>query len=303
MTNVDEKENESAQPAVKHKSKKRRLRWIALPFFVIISLYALVRFVYPVWLDYRLPKDAPRIAFSVDNSVIGMIGITDVTYQRVIGSAGGRLIKVRPDAVGTSNITKEKVKTMLIENEFDGVLLAGGGDIDPAVYGGKPGDTMLLHRLRDDFEIALVHAAMELNLPILGICRGSQIINVALGGTVRNLRTKKELKKAHFTLRGHPLNIVENSKLAEIFGVTYLPRAISLHGQAVDELGTNVTVAATGPGDITEAIEVNKPGKNGWIIGIQFHPELTFDKKIQHGIFKEFVTQARRTHELHFTDN
>ena len=297
MNDTDLKEKGFIRPAGKNKHKRRFLRWIAIPLAVIIILYSLVRFVYPLWLQFSLPDDSPRIAFSLDNSIIGMIGITDVTYQRVIAAAGGRLIKLRPDAIDASEINVEKLKEMLEQQKFDALLLAGGGDIDPDIYGGEHGDTMLLHLKRDEFEIALIHAARELDLPILGICRGCQIINVALGGTVRNLRKEKEFKKAHFTLKGHPIEIVENSRLAKIFGVTQLPRAISLHGQAVDKLGTDVKAAAIGPKNIIEAIEVDKTGKDEWIIGLQFHPELTFDKKVQYNIFREFVAQARKTQQ------
>ncbi|MEJ2647257.1 MAG: gamma-glutamyl-gamma-aminobutyrate hydrolase family protein [Sedimentisphaerales bacterium] len=297
MNETQVKKKDSTKPARKNKRKTRLLRWIGIPLAVIVTLYVMVRFVYPLWLQYSLPEDSPRIAFSLDNSIIGMIGITDVTYQRVIAAAGGRLIKLRPDAVEASEITVEKLEEMLEEEKFDAVLLAGGGDIDPDIYGGEPGDTMLLHRLRDEFEMALFSAARELNLPILGICRGCQIINVAMGGTVRNLRREKEFKKAHFTLRGHPVEIVKDSRLAKIFGVTQLPRAISLHGQAVDKLGTDVEAVAFGPKNITEAIEVNKADKDEWIIGLQFHPELTFDKKVQQRIFREFVAKARKTHQ------
>ena len=204
------------------------------------------------------------------------------------------MIKVRPDAVGTSGITPEKMKTFLEDKKIDAVLFAGGGDIDPNVYGGQPGNTMLVHRLRDDFEIALFHAARELGLPMLGICRGCQIINVASGGTVRNLRKDSDLAQAHLKIRGHPVTFVQGSKLNHIFGVNQLQRAVSTHGQTVDQLGSDIKVAAIGPKDIIEAIEVNKD--NEWIIGLQFHPELTFDNEVQHKIFTEFVEQARKTH-------
>jgi putative glutamine amidotransferase len=153
--------------------------------------------------------------------------------------------------------------------------------------------------LRDEFEIALFQAARELGLPILGICRGCQIINVASGGTVKNLRKDNELKNAHLKIRGHLVTFVQDSKLIEIFGVSKLEQAISTHGQAVNKLGLDVKVAAIGPKNIIEAIEVSKDGQDEWIIGLQFHPELTFDTEVQHKIFTEFVEKARKMHELH----
>jgi putative glutamine amidotransferase len=271
--------------------KRRRLRWVAVLFFILVAVCIFLRFVYPFLLQASLPDDAPRIAFSVDNSIIGLIGVMELPYQRVIAAVGGRLVKVRPDAVGTADITPEKVKVFLEQNNFQGILLSGGGDIDPEISGSEPENSMLVHRLRDDFEIALVHAARQLNLPILGICRGCQVINVALGGTVRNLRNEKDIKNAHLKIKGHPVTFAPDSKLIEILGVTDLQDAISTHGQAVDTIGSDLKIAATGPKGITEAIEADT---TEWIIGLQFHPELTFNKDVQHKIFTEFVQQAEK---------
>jgi putative glutamine amidotransferase len=271
--------------------KRRRLRWVAVLFFILVAVCIFLRFVYPFLLQASLPDDAPRIAFSVDNSIIGLIGVMELPYQRVIAAVGGRLVKVRPDAVGTADITPEKVKVFLEQNNFQGILLSGGGDIDPEISGSEPENSMLVHRLRDDFEIALVHAARQLNLPILGICRGCQVINVALGGTVRNLRNEKDIKNAHLKIKGHPVTFAPDSKLIEIFGVTNIQNAISTHGQAVDTIGSDLKIAATGPKGITEAIEADT---TEWIIGLQFHPELKFNNATQHKIFKAFIEQAKK---------
>jgi len=282
--------------------RRRRRRWlrrIAVTLVtltgIVLSIYAVLRFVYPRWVSTRLPPDAPRIAFSLDNSLIGWIGVTDVTYQRVMAKAGGRLIALRPDAAGDPEVDPQAVETLLETERIDAVLLAGGGDIDPNVYGGQSDATMLVHRLRDDFEIALIHAARERGLPILGICRGCQILNVALGGTVRNLREEPDVKAQHFDLSGHAVELVPDSALAEILGVTGLPKVVSLHGQAVGALGAGIRVAATGPGGVIEAIEADTAIGRGWIIGLQWHPELTLDEKIQHNVFRTLVNRARKT--------
>jgi len=173
------------------------------------------------------------------------------------------------------------------------VLLTGGGDVDPNLYGGDPNATMLVHRLRDDFEIALIRAARQRGLPILGICRGCQIINVALGGTVRNLRKEQEVKGHHLTLSGHAVDLNPDSKLAETLGTTHLEKVVSLHGNSVGKPAPGVTIAATGPGNVIEAIEADSAGKKGWIVGIQWHPELTLDKQVQQKVFKSLVDRAR----------
>jgi len=240
-----------------------------------------------------VPADAPRIAFSLDDTVLGYVGMTDTPYQRVMKAAGGRLVTLRPDVAGDP-VDPNAVKALLEEREIDGVLLPGGGDVDPSLYGGDPNATMLVHRLRDDFEIALIGAAREKGLPILGICRGCQIINVAMGGRVRNLRLEPEIKKQHFVLRGHAVDLAPDSELANILGVTRLEKVVSIHGNSVAEPAPGVRVAATGPGDIIEAIEADSADKKGWIIGIQWHPEMTLDKQVQHKVFKTLVDRARK---------
>ncbi|MHC4424469.1 MAG: gamma-glutamyl-gamma-aminobutyrate hydrolase family protein [Planctomycetota bacterium] len=281
----------------------RRLRcWlgrIAIALAVLIGTYVLFRLIYPVWINARLPTDAPRIAFSLDNSLLGRVGVTDATYQRVMTAAGGRLITLRPDAAGVP-VNREAVKALLEEQQIDGVLLTGGGDVDPNLYGGDPNLTMLVHRLRDDFEIALIRAARQRGLPMLGICRGCQIINVALGGTVRNLRKRQEVKNLHLALKGHAVNLNPDSKLATTLGVTHLAKVVSLHGNSVGKPALEVTIAATGPGDVTEAIEAGSAGQEGWIVGIQWHPELTLDDEVQHKVYRVLVDRAREVRKRRF---
>ena len=278
---------------------KRIRRWLSrlvIALLVLVGIYILFRVIYPVWINARLPTDAPRIAFSLDNSLLGRIGITDATYQRVMTAAGGRLITLRPDAAGVP-VSTEGIEALLEKEKIDGILLTGGGDVDPNLYGGDPNTTMLVHRLRDDFEIALIHAARQRGLPILGICRGCQILNVALGGTVRNLRKEQKVKSLHLVMKGHPVDINPDSKLAETLGVTHLAKVVSLHGNSVGEPAEEVTIAATGPGGVIEAIEADSAGQKGWILGIQWHPELTLDKQVQHNAYKSLVDRARTIRE------
>jgi len=292
MTINDDITENSAKTTSATKRLKRWLCRIVIVLVVLVSAYILFRIFYPVWINSRLPADAPRIAFSLDNSLLGRIGVTDATYQRVMTAAGGRLITFRPNAAGDP-VNPEIVDALLDKERIDGVLLTGGGDVDPNLYGGDPNLTMLVHRLRDDFEIALIHAARQHGLPILGICRGCQIINVALGGTVRNLRKEPELKRQHLVLKGHPVDLIPDSKLAEVFGVMHMEKVVSLHGNAVGEPAQDVTVAAIGPGNVIEAIEADSGDQGGWIVGIQWHPELTFDKEVQHKVYKNLVDRAR----------
>ncbi len=272
---------------------KRWLLRIAIVLAVLIGAFVLFRLVYPVWTNARVPADAPRIAFSLDDTMLGYVGMTDAPYQRVMKAAGGRLITLRPDAAGDP-VDPNAVEALLEDRQIEGVLLPGGGDVDPNLYRGDPNATMLVHRLRDDFEIALISAAREKGLPILGICRGCQIINVAMGGRVRNLRLEPEIKKQHFVLRGHAVDLGPDSELANILGVRRLEKVVSIHGNSVAEPAPGVRVAATGPGDVIEAIEADSADNKGWIIGIQWHPEMTLDRQVQHKVFKSLVDRARK---------
>ncbi len=294
----DEEAKNSGKAALLTRPRRRWLGRIGMAFAGLIGVYVLFRLVYPVWIDMRLPRDAPRIAFSLDNTRLGRIGITDATYQRVMTAAGGRLITLRPNAAGDPEVSPDAVTALLEEKEIDGVLLAGGGDVDPKLYGGDPNLTMLVHRLRDDFEIALIRAARQRCLPILGVCRGCQIINVALGGTVRNLRKEQGIINRHLILTGHPVDLDPDSNLAQTLGVAHLAKVISLHGNAVAEPAPRVRIAATGPGDIIEAIEADTAGGEGWIVGIQWHPELTLDDEVQHQVYNVLVDRAREVRKL-----
>jgi putative glutamine amidotransferase len=300
MTSSDKKTDTSTSLGMKtiftFSAVKRWLRRIAIALAVLVAIYILFRLIYPAWINTLLPPDAPRIAFSLDNSLLGRIGITDATYQRVMTAAGGRLITLRPDAAGVP-FSPESIKALLEEEKIDGILLTGGGDVDPNLYGGDPNTTMLVHRLRDDFEIALIRVARQQGLPMLGICRGCQILNVALGGTVRNLRKEQNVKSLHLVLKGHAVDLNPDSTLAETLGVAHLAKVVSLHGNSVGESAAEVTVAATGPGGVIEAIETDSAGQKGWIVGIQWHPELTLDKQVQQKVFKSLVERARTARE------
>jgi len=280
-------------------AKRPARRWlvrVGVVCVVLVVFYVLVRFAFQFW-NLSLPADAPRIAFSLDDTWIGQIGVTDTTYQQAMTRAGGRLITVRPDAAGSPKVEPELIETLLDEKKIDGLLLTGGGDVDPDIYGGDTDKTMLLHRLRDDFEIALIRAARARNLPILGVCRGCQILNVAFGGTLRNLRLEEELKESHFTFKGHPVELVPDSTLAKLLGVTRLDNAYSLHGQAADKPGTGVTVVATGPGDVVEAIEVDAENEESWIMAVQWHPEMAVTDAAQNKVFNAFVERARKARQ------
>ena len=122
-------EQQLQKPDTQAQKPKRLKRWLkrcGIGLAVLIVLYALFRVFYPVWVESQLPADAPRIAFSLDNSFLGQFGITDASYQRVVTAAGGRLVELRPDMAGDPVVDEQAIRTLLEEKKIDGILFTGG---------------------------------------------------------------------------------------------------------------------------------------------------------------------------------
>ena len=180
-----------------------------------------------------------------------------------------------------------------------GLLLTGGEDVDPARYGaaahpaaGAP------HVQRDETEIALFNAARARRSPVLAICRGIQIVNVALGGTlVQDIPSERPSDIWHDQPgdrddRTHAASVVPGTRLAAALGATAL-RVNSYHHQSVDRIGTELVVTAKAPDGIIEAVETTDP--SWWMVGVQWHPEdLTTDvQPWDRGLFAAFSKVVR----------
>jgi putative glutamine amidotransferase len=157
---------------------------------------------------------------------------------------------------------------------LDGVIITGGGDIDPARYGAENTDSTDIDPVRDAWELALLEAARELSVPLLGVCRGVQVLNVGLGGSLlqhvwdseahRHLWSQDRTRLA----TGHH-DVTLAGVLADIYG-TESRTVNSLHHQSLDRLGQGLTVVATAPDGRVEA--VTSSGR--WpVLGVQWHPE------------------------------
>ena len=160
----------------------------------------------------------------------------------------------------------------------DGVVLTGGEDIGPARYGARPHPTVAdVHDRRDAFEIALVAAAREARRPTLAICRGLQLANVALGGTlVQDLPSHRPSPIAHARSelrdeRVHEANVVAGSRLAAALGSTQLT-VNSSHHQAVDRPAPGLMITSTAPDGVVEGAEWTADD-GWWMLGVQWHPE------------------------------
>lgn len=159
---------------------------------------------------------------------------------------------------------------------LDGLVLIGGSDIDPACYG-APRETGLesTYVERDRFEIALLRSALERELPVLGICRGMQVLNVALGGTLNQDLAIADGSQPHRRARGsfegteHEVRLVPGSLAARSAG-EHVHVARCHHHQALDRLGEGLIQTGTAQDGVPEAIEA---ADGRWVLGVQWHPE------------------------------
>jgi putative glutamine amidotransferase len=180
-------------------------------------------------------------------------------------------------------------------DRIDGLLVIGGADIDPSVYGQELDPrTESTYPDRDAFEIALLKAAIERSLPVLGICRGMQALNVALGGTLVQHIPEVDGINPHRRMTGtfdgtdHTVELESGSLAAEAAGEE-LHTARCHHHQAVDELGEGLVVTGRAQQDgMVEAIELQN---GGWVLGVQWHPEA--DERSR--LFNALTEAARAT--------
>lgn len=207
---------------------------------------------------------------------------TAVHYENAVRAAGGEPVTRYCSPVDLS---------------FDGLLLAGGCDIDPSHYGRENAGSLDPDPDRDRTELALCKAYLEAGKPILGICRGHQVLNVALGGTL--LQDLGEfLNRFHRRTGGsgdktHTVRANAGSVLHSLYGEMFIVN--SSHHQAVDVPGAGLVVAARSETQIVESLDL--PGKP--VLGVQFHPERMTGARLRPdcvdggAIFRWFVEQCK----------
>jgi putative glutamine amidotransferase len=197
-------------------------------------------------------------------------------YLDGVRRAGGEPVIVGP--------TDDRDRLARVLSRLDGVLLLGGGDVDPASYGVVDVHPTVkgVDPRQDAFEMAALDVALALDVPILAICRGTQVLNVALGGTL-----VQHLEDHRFVM--HPVTVQPGSRIAELGW--HRPVGHSVHHQAIDRLGDGLVVTATADDGTIEGVEL--PGR--WVVGVQWHPEDTAaDDPEQQRLFDAFVTTAAR---------
>jgi putative glutamine amidotransferase len=177
--------------------------------------------------------------------------------------------------------------------KLEGLIIGGGDDIGAELYGGQVLPDVRIDPERDKLELQLLKWALPRRLPILGICRGSQMINVALGGSLHTdiHAVYVEAPKMRTVLPRKTVHIVEGSRLDRIMGCNPC-RVNALHHQSVDRLGRGLRIVAQDEAGIVQATEGTGAE---FLIGVQWHPELLVTRSPQQRIFRALAQAARES--------
>lgn len=209
-------------------------------------------------------------------------------YIQAIRHAGGRPILLPPGSIDPAGYCKL----------IDGLLLMGGGDIAPMRYGDENKNLAIqINDERDESEFKLLARAVERRIPILGVCRGMQLINVHFGGTLHQDLTASGFDQSlhsstERTFVLHTVQAKAGTELANIIGNT--PKSVqSLHHQCLSRLGDGLIASGFSPDGLVEAIE--KPDYP-WLLGVQWHPEQNANSETAHqGLFNHFIMACSKT--------
>jgi putative glutamine amidotransferase len=201
---------------------------------------------------------------------------TDYVYA--VERAGGRALLVPPSEDGVEETLQA----------LDGLVFSGGSDLDPGLYDQKPHEeTSGIHEMRDRAELALLEAALERDMPVLAICRGSQVLNVARGGDLVQHLPEVVGDEKHKHMPGafadHDVTLEDGTRLGSLLG-DHAP-VKSHHHQGIGRIGEGLRVAAHAEDGTVEAVE--DPGRS-FAVGVLWHPEAGEDARL----FEELVREA-----------
>ena len=220
-----------------------------------------------------MPKSTPKIGITV-HPKRGLEYFEP--YRRAVIAAGAETVDLVP---GTKTLPA-----------VDGLLLPGGWDVDPSFYGEKRDDKVQeVDPELDQTELSLFQQAREREIPVLGICRGQQVINVAMGGTLVQHLEGHEVRALGRSHLAHVIEVDPSSELGRAAGGPKV-RVNSLHHQAIKRLGEGLQQSARGEDGTVEGVETD----DGLIVAVQCHPEeLTVDMPWARVLFERFVARAR----------
>jgi putative glutamine amidotransferase len=263
----------------------RAVRYTLVAALVVAGGIAVALIAIRWWARSGATEDAPRIGLSVSDAWYDDLGFHRAPYDVALARAGARVVSLRPSD------DADRIDEAL--DGLDGLLLTGGGDVAPSIYGGTSTSAMLVDVERDRFELKLLERAEARGLPVVAICRGIQVLAVAYGGKLRDLREQEELARTHgIGLRNagaHDVEIAPGTRLAGILGARRL-RVNSTHFHAVADPG-RLRVGARAPDGVIEAVEL--PGER-LVLGLQWHPELLgVVDATQQAVIEHLVAAAR----------
>jgi putative glutamine amidotransferase len=197
--------------------------------------------------------------------------------------AGGEPATIHPADPATADVTERLAR-------FDGVLLPGGGDLAPHRYGAADTHDSVydVDDLQDAFDLEVARRTLDLGLPLLAVCRGLQVVNVALGGTLEQDMGGPEREHRHVV---HPVAVERGTLLEGATGAQKV-EASCYHHQRVERPGSGLTVAARAADGTVEGLEL--PSGEGWFTAVQWHPEDTaHEDPAQQALFDALVGAAR----------
>ena len=211
-------------------------------------------------------------------------------YIQAVAQAGGAPLLI------PNGLPAEALDAFL--RRLDGILFSGGGDVSPQRYGASPHPLVSsVDADRDQVEIALLHAAVESNVPFLGVCRGLQVINVALGGSLyEDLLDQLPGALVHdcypeheHSYLAHPVSLMQPSRLAGILNAAEMP-VNSMHHQGIRSLAPGLVAVAHAPDGLIEGIELSE---HPFGLAVQWHPEHLQAHTAMRRLFGEFIAAAR----------
>ncbi len=228
-----------------------------------------------------------RPVIGVTGPVKGAVGPRSCVHLGLL-LAGGKPVHLRPgDPVDTEPL--------------DGVVISGGHDVEPTLYKAAAEVQGNYDPDRDRFEAAIIDCALRDRTPLLGICRGAQLLNVRLGGSLhQDLRKRRNLtSKRRFLLPLKTLCVEPGSRLEQLLGKDDI-RINSLHNQSINELGTGLQISGRDLDQIVQAVE--NPDYR-YLFGVQWHPEFLIYSARQRRLFRELVQAAREYREARDTSD